>query len=172
MIQYINDQATDRKRTSNQINYKIWNRKRAFNSKFTNGNTKWWKVANDVRALAKSDQINSEMAKKLNGNFSNVWAGAKQPDISKNIDCNVAPPAYPIFNPTNIENNLKQLKSSPDPDGLSATVLKSARLEISHIIAVLFSVFITLSFVPSQWISANIIPILKIDHPTTISRSQ
>ena len=62
-------------------------------------------------------------------------------------------------------STLKQLKSSPGPDGLSATVLKSARLEISHIIAVLFNVFIALSFVPSQWKSANITPIPKVDHP-------
>ena len=147
---YNNGQVTERKRTSNQINNKIRNRKRVFNSKFTNGNTKWWKIVNDARAPAKSDQINAEMAIKLNDNFSNVWAGTKQPDITKNIDRNAAPPSYPIFNPTNIENNLKQLKSSPGPDGLSATVLKSARLEISHIIAVPFNVFIALSFVKSM----------------------
>ena len=90
------------------------------------------------------------MAKKLNGNLSNVWALAKQPYISKNIDCNAAPPSHPIFNPTNIKNNFKQPKSSPGPDGFTATVLKSARLEISHIIAVPFNVFIALSFVKSM----------------------
>ena len=163
--QYNKGQTADRKRTSNQINAKIRNRKRAYNSKFTNGNTKWWKIASDTRAPAKSNQIDFEMANKLNNSFYNVWAGSKQPDISKNTECNVAPPMYPIFNQTTVENNLKQLKSSPGPDGLSATILKSARLEISHIIAILFNVYIALSFVPSQWKSANITPIPKVDHP-------
>ena len=58
-----------------------------------------------------------------------------------------------------------QKSGAPDADGLSPTLLKSARLELASIITVLFNMCIMLSFVPTQWKFANITPIPKIDNP-------
>jgi hypothetical protein len=55
--------------------------------------------------------------------------------------------------------------SSPGPDGLSARVLKSTRLELAGIITHLFNVFILIGFSPEQWRDAYLTPIAKVDHP-------
>ena len=61
---------------------------------------------------------------------------------------------------------LEKLKpSSAGPDELSATILKSSRLEILDITAKLFNHYINTNFVPEQWKRANITPIPKVDHP-------
>ena len=48
---------------------------------------------------------------------------------------------------------------------MSPNLLKAARLEIYFFLAALFNIFIATGFVPSQWLSANITPIAKVDHP-------
>jgi hypothetical protein len=99
--------------------------------------------------------------------FFNVWVGAQQPDISRFIVNKPAPPKIQLFDAPTVSECLKQLKTSkPGPDGLSAILLKSRRHEICDILATLFNLCISHSFVPSQWKRANIFSIPKVDHPT------
>ncbi len=76
------------------------------------------------------------------------------------------PPADSVFTVTNVVEALDALTtSSPGSDGLSARVLKSARLELAGIFTHLFNVFILIGFSPEQWRDAYLTPIAKVDHP-------
>ena len=61
------------------------------------------------------------------------------------------------------------LISSPGPDGISAVLLKHARLELCDTIALMFNAWLSIGFVPSQWRAASITPVAKIDHPASWS---
>ena len=116
-----------------------------------------------------SDQA---LANRLNEGFYNVWNGTVQPDLSEycNIKCSPPPPDEQLFTDANINASLNHLDGcSPGPDGLSAHLLKSARLELCGVIAVLFNLFIAAGFVPEQWLSAHITPIAKVAHPESWS---
>ena len=140
--------------------------KRRHYQKFVNGNFKAWDEINKARNPKQEEVADQELANKQNEAFSNVWNGQKQPDISNFINTNSSTPRPEIFCESIVEQAIKKQKSgSPGPDGLSPTLLKSARLELSSIIALLFNLFIRFSFVPSQRKSANIAPIPKVDHP-------
>jgi hypothetical protein len=87
-----------------------------------------------------------------------------------NINCSPPPSDEQLFTDANINASLNHLDGcSPGPDGLSAHLLKSARLELCGVIAVLFNLFIAAGFVPEQWLSAHITPIAKVAHPESWS---
>ena len=133
--------------------------------KFVHGNFKAWDEINKVRNPKREEVADQELANKQNEAFRNVWNDQKQPDISNYITINPSTPWPNIFSESIVEQAIKKQKSgSPGPDGLLPTLLKSARLELSSTIAFLFNLFIRFSFVPSQWKSANITPIPKVDN--------
>ena len=64
-----------------------------------------------------------------------LLGGQKQADLSSFIKPNCEKPKQPVFNLNNVNVILQKLKStSTGPDNLSPKLLKSARLELSHII--------------------------------------
>ena len=97
--------------------------------KFVNGNFKAWDEINTARNPKREEVADQELANKQNEAFSNVWNGQKQPDISNFINTNSSTPRPEIFCESIVEQAIKKQKSgSPGPDGLSPTLLKSARL--------------------------------------------
>ena len=106
-----------------------------------------------------------ELAKKQNYGFVGVWNGQKQSDMSEFINRNPSTPRL-TFCKTIDEQVIKEQKSgSQGPDGLSPTIIKSARMELASVITVLLNMCIMLRFVSTHWKYANITPIPKIDHP-------
>jgi hypothetical protein len=152
-----------------KVSKAIYIRKRIYyRRKFSAKNPRWWSLVNDTRNQRQDAIADKELANELNDGFHAVWGDTAQPNLSEftNIDC--APPANPIFNPTNITNSINIMdSSSPGPDGVSANLLKAARLELCFVLAALFNIFLAAGFVPTQWLSANITPLAKVDHPTS-----
>ena len=151
---------------SNKIKFEIRKRKKEFfRKKYVIGNPNWWKEVNQYRSTSSNQSpIEEEFANSLNEGFYKVWNGESQPNLNSFIKpCNNS---ETFFTHSEIIKSLESLKiSSTGPDGLSARLLKSARLEIADTLVQLFNSYINQSFVPSQWKFANITPIPKIDNP-------
>jgi hypothetical protein len=152
-----------------KINKEISRRKRIYyRRKYPATNQKWWTVVNDARAEESSPVSDQLLANSLNEGFHSVWSGAVQPDLSEycNIECASPPPGEQLFTDANINASLNHLDGcSPRPDDLSAHLLKSARLELFGVIAVLFNLFIASGFV----LTAHITHIAKVAHPESWS---
>jgi hypothetical protein len=163
----------EHKLLSESIEREIFIRKRKYTKrKFSLANPGYWKIVNDYRELKQAAHEDPALAKALNDGFYSVWNGVSQPDLSEYTASACTPPTSPLFTPANVSQSLKELNtSSPGPDGLSATLLKSARLELCDTIAYIFNAWLNTGFVPNQWRSATITPIAKIDHPSKWSRS-
>jgi hypothetical protein len=156
------------KKLSDEVESDIFKRKRNYNlRKFSSNHPDYWRVVNDYRESKQSALEDPVLASALNNGFYSVWSGIAQPDLSAYTTATCQPPSSPIFTPANVLASLNELKtSSPGPDGISATLLKSARLELCDPLAQLFNDWIEIGFVPSQWHAASITPIAKVDHPT------
>ena len=77
-----------------------------------------------------------------------------------------------MFYQNNVELSVNELNtSSPGPDGISAKLLKYARLELSATIAQLLNDWLAIGFVPKQWLVTLFTPIAKIDHPVEWSEN-
>ena len=138
-----------------------------YRRKFSGKNTKYWTLVNSYRGGQSSASDDAELANALNEGFYSVWGGIIQPDLTFYLTLESEPPTSPLFTPSNVTASLSQLNpSSPGPDGVSAKLLKSARLEICNVISTLFNRYLTDGFVPSQWLTAHITPIAKVDHPS------
>jgi len=57
---------------------------------------------------------------------------------------------------------------APGPDGINNKILKKAKHALKEIVAHLFNICLTESFVPTQWKEANIITIPKIKEPKEV----
>ena len=57
------------------------------------------------------------------------------------------------------------ISKAPGPDGINNKILKRAKYALKEIVAHLFNICHTDSFVPTQWKEASIIPIPKIKEP-------
>lgn len=150
-----------------KVNRAIHARKRLYYKRtYPANNTKWWSFVNNTRNDQQTFAADQLLADTLNTGFHNVWGGATQPDLSEYININAAPPRTPVFTPTNVRTSIEQLDGrAPGPDGLSPNLLKASRLELCSILATIFNIFIVAGFVTSQWRTANITPIAKVDHP-------
>ena len=159
------------KKVAQKIKRLIEKRKKIYyRNKYTVGKPDYWK---EVRALSKPDSTNiidAETAENLNIAFHSVWSGNRQPDLNRFRYTNAAPPVSPIFTFSNVNRQLKMLKSSASgPDELSALLLKSSRLEIVEVLTTMFNEFVNKGFIPDQWKGANITPIPKVQHPKALS---
>ncbi len=138
-----------------------------YNRRYTSNNPDFWKAINDIKSGKKVNTINKQDAENINEAFYGVWNGIKQPDISTFIVLDCPKPDIPIFNATSINSILNKLRpTSSGPDELSPILLKSARLELSQIIADLANLSISNAYVPDQHKKSNITPIAKIPFPT------
>ena len=152
----------------NKIQSAINKRKWSYKRRFTLDNTDWWKeVKTSMKRPAPLITDGPVSLQNINEGFYNVWGGTKQPDISRFISKTAHTEAPTLFTISNIEETLSKLKpSTPGHDTISPLLLKSARFELSDIMANLFNQCLQQSFVPTQWKSANITPIPKVDTPT------
>jgi len=151
---------------SKEIEKKISAAKRQYYSNFTNGNVNTWKEINATRKPKIDQSIDKDLALEQNECFYNVWSGIKQPDISSFILKRPPPDCPQPFNEQIVLKAIEKQKNGAfGPDGLSSKLLKSARLELATIIGHLFNASLRLSYVPTQWKSANITPIPKVAHP-------
>ena len=155
------------KKVSEVIEREIFLRKRNYiKRKFSSSNPGYWKLVNSYRELKQAANEDLELATALNEGFYSVWSGVAQPDLSAFTQASCSPPSAPIFTAANVCSSLSDLNtSSPGPDGISAILLKSARLELCETIAHIFNAWLSIGFVPSQWRAAEITPIAKVDHP-------
>ena len=151
-----------------EIDCDIHRRKRTyFKRKFSSSNPSYWNVVNDFRELKQSANEDFDLATSLNEGFYSVWSGVAQPDLTVYTTSICPPLLKPVFNQKNVELSMNDLNaSSPGPDGISAKLLKSARLELSATLAKLFNDWLNIGFVPKQWRAASITPIAKVDHPS------
>jgi hypothetical protein len=156
------------KALSETVEREIYLRKRSyFKQKLSSSNPNYWKLVNDFRELKQAANEDLTLATVLNDGFYSVWNGVVQPDISAYATTNCAPPKEPLFTNANVNESLRELNiSSPGPDGISAKLLKSARLELCDTITHMFNAWISIGFVPSQWRAASLTPIAKVDYPT------
>jgi hypothetical protein len=164
-----NDQQHEWKQMAKQVKCEIWKRKRQYYSKFTNKDQNWWKVINKIRNDQSETSNNStSQASTLNDYFSSVWSNCNQTDISEYTKKSEAAPEQVILS-DEVLHELQSLKiqKSIGPDGLSACVLKGARVELCEIVTHLFNLNIQHSLTPSQWKDANILPIPKTSHPAS-----
>jgi hypothetical protein len=155
------------KELANKIVHTIKQRKKLYyRRKFNNNKPDWWRMVNQLRKKQHQVDEDPQLAETLNTGFYGVWSGTVQPDLTAYLELTAVPPSSPIFSRENVEIELKNLNnSSPGPDGISAILLKSARLEISDVLARLFNTYLNTGFVPRNWRDANITPIAKVDHP-------
>jgi hypothetical protein len=158
---------TDYTEIANRVKREIYHRKRVYyRRKISSNRFNPWRLINshrDQQQRATEDQV---LADALNAGSHSVWSDRRQPDISHYKNIAAAPPTSPVFNETNVVAAFDELNtSSPGPDGLSARVLKSARLQLAGTIAHLFNVFILKGFSPEQWRDAYLTSITKVDHP-------
>ncbi|RNA22541.1 hypothetical protein BpHYR1_017091 [Brachionus plicatilis] len=88
--------------------------------------------ANKLRKPPTSLPPDPEYGERLNEQFSDtVWQGVTQANISRFIRRDALPPVVPVFNFTNVDEQLRNVKStSAGPDGISGKLLYSARLEL------------------------------------------
>ena len=80
------------------------------------------------------------------------------------------PPVVPVFNFTNVSEQLRNVKStSSGPDGISRKLLYSARLELVSPLVTIFNHCINKGIVIDEWRLGNITPIPKVQNPATPS---
>jgi len=153
------------------IRHQIKKRKKIYYNRFKNKDSKtWWKIVNEVNGRETKHQKIELTAEQLNNGFHQVWNGQAKPDISSFIK----PPQKQdtktkTFRITEdmILDELGKLDTSkaPGPDNINNKLLKYARFELCEVITHLFNLSIQQSFIPTQWKTANIIPIPKISNP-------
>ena len=125
-----------------------------------------WDRVNEQRASDKQEIPPKFSPDELNRGFSSVWDGIQPQDLS--TFATPAPDAPADFiSPHMVMYQLERLntKKAPGPDGISAKILYAARFSLCFIITHILNLSIQHSFVPTQWKSANITPIAKVDHP-------
>ena len=142
----------------------ITTRKREFNRTISANSQNYWQAVRQNQKRSDTS-ITNQIADQLNIGFHKVWP-SKQPCLAHLIQPN--PTTTPkIFTPATVSQLLKQLKpTATGPDGISAKLLKAARLELAQPITDLLNYSISNSFVPTQWKQAHITPIPKAPHPT------
>ena len=89
----------------------------------------------------------------------------KTSQVSSNLNNNLN--TQQNITPDMIDEEFQKLDISkaPGPDGINNKILKRAKYALKEIVAHLFNICLTDSFVPTQWKEANIIPIPKIKEP-------
>ena len=106
----------------------------------------------------------------MNAGFHKEWSIKRQQSLVEFI-CPRPASTPKIFATASASQLLQQLKpSATGPDGISAKLLKAARLELAAPITELLNFSIAESFVPTQWKLAHITPILKTPHPLAEER--
>ena len=159
------------KMLSEAVEHEIYLRKYNYTKRqFTVTNPDYWNLVNDYRELKQVANQDPALAEALNEGFVSGWSGVAQPDLTAYTSLVCPPPFTPLFTAANVNASLRELNtSSPGPDGISAMLLKSARLELCDPISQMFNAWLSIGFVPSQWRAASITPIAKVDHPTSWS---
>ncbi|RMZ93833.1 hypothetical protein BpHYR1_043088, partial [Brachionus plicatilis] len=77
-------------------------------------------------------------------------------------------PVVPVFNFTNVGEQLRNVKStSAGPDGISGKLLYSARLELVSPLVTNFNHCVNKGIVIDEWRLGNITPIPKVQNPAT-----
>jgi hypothetical protein len=164
--------SAEYKITSEKLEREIFLRKRSYNKRtFSAAKPNYWRFVNDYIELKQSADEDMTLANELNDGFYSNWGGCKQPDLSSFTTTTDRPPMNkPVFTAGNVVASMSELNtSSPGPDGISAALLKSARLELCDTVADIFNGYIDTGFVPSQWLAASITPIAKVEHPSSWS---
>lgn len=141
-------------------------RKRNYFKKFTNKDTNWWNVVNEIRSNKTATNINEKMCNEINDHFYNTWGEVKQPEQS----AYTARTDNKTIRLETIEV-LKELQKldetkAPGLDNISARLLKSASLELAEVITHLFNCCIRTKIVSDQWKEANIAPVPKVARPS------
>ena len=152
-----------------KVNREIHKRKRVYyRRKFPAKNPRWWALVNENRDLGQNSFPDEKPANELNDVFYEVWGGIKQPDLSEYTNIICSPPSSELFTASNIKQKLGKLDGGASgPDGVSANLLKSAKLELNSLLANMLNSYLNLGLVPKQWLNVNIIPIDKIDYPSS-----
>ena len=102
--------------------------------KFSSKNPSYWNFVNDFRELNQAASEDLTLATALNEGFVGVWNGLVQPDLSAFTTATCPPPKEPLFTAANVSECMRELNtSSPGPDGISAKLLKSNRLELCDV---------------------------------------
>ncbi|RNA13815.1 RNA-directed DNA polymerase from mobile element, partial [Brachionus plicatilis] len=79
-------------------------------------------------------------------------------------------PLVPVFNFTNVGEQLRNVKStSAGPDGISGKLLYSAKLELFSPLVTIFNHCVNKSILIDEWRLGNITPIPKVQNPATPS---
>jgi hypothetical protein len=103
----------------------------------------------------------------LNNGFHQVWQNIERRDTSEflNIQGHNFQEAIQVSSYTVImELGKLDTSKAPGPDKINNKILKNAKYELSDIITHLFNISLKNSFIPTQWKSANIIPIPKTNN--------
>ena len=140
-------------------------RKREYNSTISASSQNYWQAVRQNQSRGDAT-ITNKLPDELNIGFYKVWANNKQPSLALFI--NPTPASTPkIFSAPLVSKLLQQLKpTATGPDGISAKLLKAARLELVAPITELLNYSIANSFVPTHWKQAHITPIPKTPHPS------
>ncbi|RNA37156.1 solute carrier family 26 member 6-like, partial [Brachionus plicatilis] len=115
--------------------------------------------------------INDAYGERLNEQFSDtVWQGVTQANISCFIRRDALPPVVPVFNLTNVGEQLRNVKSTTaGPDGISGKLLYSARLELVSPLVTIFNHCVNKGIVIDEWRLGKSTPIPKVQNPATPS---
>ena len=105
---------------------------------------------------------------RLNEQFSDtVWEGVVKSDLSSFILRNAQRPIVPLFNFTNVGEQLRNVKTtSAGPDGISGKLLYTARLELVSPFVTIFNHCVNNGIAIDEWRLGNITPIPKVSNPT------
>ena len=159
------DASADHHIATKIVRSMITTRKREFNRAISANSKNYWQAVRQNQTRHDSS-ITNQLADELNAGFHKVWLNKQQKCLAEFI-CPTPACAPKIFSTATVSNLLKQLKpSATGPDGISAKLLKAARLELAAPISELLNFSIANSFVPTQWKQAHITPIPKSPHPS------
>ena len=160
---------TLRNELAHHITTLIKKRKKSFyQDKYSRNNTDMWSHANKIRKPSATLPSDPEFGERLNEQFSDViWEGISKADLTKFIVHETPKPSVPIFNFTNVGEQLRKVKStSAGPDGISGKLLHAARLEIISPLVHIFNHCINNGIVIDEWRLGNITPIPKVPNPS------
>ncbi|RNA16087.1 RNA-directed DNA polymerase from mobile element jockey-like [Brachionus plicatilis] len=138
-----------------------------YREKYTRSKAGMWEHANKLRKPPTLLPPDPEYGELLNEQFSDtVWQGVTRANISRFIRRYALPPVVPVFNFTNVGEQLRNVKStSAGPDGISGKLLYSARLELVSPLVTIFNHCVNKGIVTDEWRLGNITPIPKVQNP-------
>ena len=132
----------------------------------------FWKRVNQIRGAnfrADRNIVENIDANSLNDHYSNVSTDANYMTTSKRNTC-CLPSSCSFFTPLGVYNQLGKLKrTSPGLDNIPSWFLKSLSPFLAEPLSKLYSASLETGIVPTQWKTANIMPIAKITQPTSPS---